>query len=91
MLWCNQKAELGNAFWLCGGKERSEGGAMHETWTVCTVQGVIKLFFPWQQRLHLSCSLGRSCGATQPPEEGGQLEKAYSGCSRGKKKIHLSE
>lgn len=61
-----------------------------ETWTVCTVQGMIKLFFLWQQRLHLSRSLGKRDGTTQPSEEGGQLEKVCSGCSREKKSICLS-
>lgn len=46
---------------------------------VCTVQGVIKLFFLWQQMQCLSCNLGRSGGTTQSSEKEGQLEKAYSG------------
>lgn len=50
-----------------------------EIQAVRTVQGVIKLFFLWQKRQCLSCSLGRSGGTTQSSEEGGQLEKAYSG------------
>lgn len=47
-------------------------------------------FFLWQQRLHLSCSLGRSGGTTQPSEEGGQLEKACSGCSKEKKSVWVA-